>query len=59
MTEDWTLHDAFPVRLPVGYQDQPLSLVVEAGINGLYYKIFDGSGSTIEGGQYYYGSVSG
>jgi ABC-type glucose/galactose transport system permease subunit len=34
-------------------------MACEAGINGLYYKIFDASGSTIEGGQYYYGSVNG
>lgn len=51
MTEDWILHDAFPVRLPAGYQDQTLVMACEAGVNGLYYKVFDANGSTIEGGQ--------
>jgi hypothetical protein len=55
MTEDWVLHDAFPVRLPAAYSDQPLSLVVEAGVNGLYYKIYDSQGSEIEGGGLIYG----
>jgi len=59
MTEDWVLHDAFPIRLPTGYQDQLLSMVVEAAINGLTYRVYDASGSTIEGGSLLYGKVSG
>jgi hypothetical protein len=55
MTEDWVLNDAVPIRLPTGYTDQTLTLAVSAGLNSFFYKIFDTSGSTIEGFGYKYG----
>jgi hypothetical protein len=55
MTEDWVLNDAVPIRLPTGYTDQTLTLAVSAGLNSFSYKIFDTSGSGIEGFGYKYG----
>jgi hypothetical protein len=59
VTEDWVLHDAVPIRLPTGYTDQTLTLACTAGLNGFFYKIFDTSGSTIEGFGYDYGQLNG
>jgi hypothetical protein len=59
MTEDWVLHDAEPITLPTGYDDVPLFLAVECGLNGYVWKIFDAFGNRIVGGDHPYGDLSG
>lgn len=59
VTDDWNLRDIRPILVPPGYPGQICALVVICGVNGIRYKVLDITGSTMTGGDYAFGNVTG